>query len=108
MLIRIDKAKKEGISLSRSQAFGSKRRVHYRQRTIGAGMHLNSLLLVALLLLASGFFWWWTFGSGFFAVIAVVVLGVGAVLYVAVRGDRTIKDELDAQVPDNDAGSKEL
>jgi len=71
-------------------------------------MHLNSLLLVALLLLASGLFWWWTFGSGFFAVILVVVLGLGAVLYLAIRGDRTIKDELDAQVPDNDAGSKEL
>ena len=69
-------------------------------------MHLNSLLLVALLLLASGLFWWWTFGSGFFAVIVVVVLGLGAVLYLVIRGDRTIKDELDAQLPDND--SKEL
>ncbi|BEP61897.1 hypothetical protein GmRootV213_24510 [Variovorax sp. V213] len=65
--------------------------------------------MVALLLLASGLFWWWTFGSGFFAVIFVVVLGLGAVLYLAIRGDRTIKDELDAQVPNNnDGGSKEL
>jgi hypothetical protein len=37
------------------------------------------------------------------------VLGLGAVLYLAIRGDRTIKDELDAQVPNNnDGGSKEL
>ena len=71
-------------------------------------MHLNSLLLVALLLLASGLFWWWILGSGYFAVIFVVVLGLGAVLYLAVRGDRSIKDELDAQVPENEGGSREL
>ncbi|MET3916199.1 hypothetical protein ABID97_002981 [Variovorax sp. OAS795] len=71
-------------------------------------MHLNSLLLVALLLLASGLFWWWILGSGYFAVIFVVVLGLGAVLYLAVRGDRSIKDELDAQVPENEGSSREL
>ena len=98
--------KKEGLSQTRSQALGSQRRYITANVLFARSMHLNSLLLVALLLLASGLFWWWTLGSGFFAVIFVAVLGVGAVLYLAVRGDRTIKDELDAQLPDND--SKEL
>ncbi|MDQ0570169.1 uncharacterized SAM-binding protein YcdF (DUF218 family) [Variovorax paradoxus] len=70
-------------------------------------MRLNSLILVALLLIASGLFWWWTFGGGLFAVIFVVVIGLGAVLFLALRGDRSIKDELDAQAPDKDAGKKE-
>ena len=70
-------------------------------------MHLNLLLLVALLLVASGLFWWWTFGGGFFAVIFVVVIRLGAVLYLALRGDKGIKDELDAQVPEEDTGKKE-
>jgi hypothetical protein len=70
-------------------------------------MHLNSLLLVALLLIASGLFWWWTFGGGLFAVIFAAVIGLGAVLFLALRGDRGIKDELDAQVPEEDNGKKE-
>jgi hypothetical protein len=52
-------------------------------------------------------FWWWAFGGGLFALISVAVIGVGAVLYLAMRGDKGIKDELDAQVPQKDAGNKE-
>lgn len=70
-------------------------------------MHLNPLLLVALLLVASGLFWWWAFGGGAFALVLVAVAGLGAALYLALRGDRGIKDELDAQVPQKDAGNKE-
>ncbi|RST52950.1 hypothetical protein [Variovorax sp. DXTD-1] len=70
-------------------------------------MHVNSLLLVALLLVASGLFWWWAFGGGLFALISVAVIGLGAALYLAMRGDKGIKDELDAQVPPKDAGNKE-
>lgn len=99
--------RKEGISQSVSQAPNSNA-AYITANVLSAGsMRLNSLILVALLLIASGLFWWWTFGGGLFAVIFVVVIGLGAVLFLALRGDRSIKDELDAQAPDKDAGKKE-
>ena len=68
-------------------------------------MHLKFLLITALLLVAGGLFWWWAFGGGFIAVI--VAIGLGAVLFLALRGNKSIKDELDAQTPDKDQGDKE-
>lgn len=70
-------------------------------------MHLKSFLLIALLLVAGGLFWWWAFDGGIVAVIAVLALG-GA-LFLALRGNRSVKDELDAQkAPDRDEGDKPL
>jgi len=37
----------------------------------------------------------------------IVAIGLGAVLFLALRGNKSIKDELDAQVPDKDPGNKE-
>lgn len=70
-------------------------------------MHLKSFLLIALLLVAGGLFWWWAFDGGIVAVMVVLVLG--AALFLALRGNRSVKDELDAQkAPDQDAGDKPL
>lgn len=68
-------------------------------------MHLKPLLITAFLLVAGGLFWWWASGGGFIAVI--VAIGLGAVLFLVLRGNRSIKDELDAQAPDKDRGDKE-
>jgi len=99
--------RKEGISQRLSQAPNSNAAYITANVLSAWSMHLNSLLLVALLLVASGLFWWWAVGGGFFAVIFIVVIGLGAVLYLAIRGDKGIKDELDAQVPEKDTGKKE-
>jgi hypothetical protein len=100
-------SQKEGISQSASQPLNSNAAYITANVLSAWSMHLNSLLLVALLLVASGLFWWWAFGGGLFALISVAVIGVGAVLYLAMRGDKGIKDDLDAQVPQKDAGNKE-
>ncbi|MBT2334598.1 hypothetical protein J7E49_11865 [Variovorax paradoxus] len=68
-------------------------------------MHLKSLLIIALLIVAGGLFWWWAFDGGLIAVI--VAIGLGGVLYLVMRGSTSVKDELDAQVPDKDSGNKE-
>ncbi len=67
-------------------------------------MHLKPSLIIALLLVAGGLFWWWVFDGGLVAVIVVVVLGAG--LFLALRGSSSVKDRLDAQVPDKDGGDK--
>jgi membrane protein implicated in regulation of membrane protease activity len=100
-------SRKKGISQSASQPQNSNAAYITANVLSAWSMHLNSLLLVALLLVASGLFWWWTVGGGLFALISVAVLGLGAVLFLALRGDRGLKDELDAQVPKKDAGKKE-
>ncbi|WGT65603.1 hypothetical protein [Variovorax paradoxus] len=100
-------SRKKGISQSASQPQNSNAAYITANVLSAWAMHLNSLLLVALLLVASGLFWWWSFGGGLFALISVAVVGLGAVLYLALRGDRGIKDELDAQVPEKDTGKKE-
>jgi hypothetical protein len=68
-------------------------------------MHLKSFLIIALLLIAGGLFWWWALDGGIVAVIAILVLG--AALFLALRGNRSIKDELDAQkASDESTGDK--
>ncbi|MDH6594701.1 putative membrane protein [Variovorax sp. TBS-050B] len=67
-------------------------------------MHLKPFLLIALLLAAGGLFWWWVLDGGLIAVVVVVVLG--AALFLALRGNRSVKDQLDAQRSDKDSGDK--
>lgn len=66
-------------------------------------MHLKTSLILALLLVAGGLFWWWVYDGGWVAVIVVAVLGVG--LFLALRGNSAVKDQLDAQGREKNGGN---
>ena len=103
--MQVEKCQKEGISQTTNRAPNGNDAYISANVLSPRAMHLKSLLITALLLVAGGLFWWWAFGGGFIAVI--VAIGLGAVLFLALRGNKSIKDELDAQVPDKDPGNKE-
>ncbi|MDQ0591270.1 hypothetical protein [Variovorax paradoxus] len=104
-LMQIEKCQKEGISRTTSHAPNGNDAYISANVLSAWAMHLKTLLITALLLVAGGLFWWWAFDGGFIAVI--VAIGLGAVLFLALRGNKSIKDELDAQVPDKDPGNKD-